>query len=151
MSLYRVASRRSRLFGLLVPAVALVIGLVIGLLVGRATAPEQSLSDALAEEASLVAEERSALDGLSIAYPQAVSSPTEYGGAQADVRHAREALAAADDLEDVDPTGYRRAAALVAEVAALVEHKAPPPEVEARVREAEEALAALPGADSGSG
>jgi hypothetical protein len=151
MSLYRVASRRSRLFALLVPAIALVVGLAVGLLVGRATAPEPSLSDALADEAAHVAEARTALDVLTIEYPQAVSSPTEYGGAQADVRHAQEALAAADGLEAIDPSGYRRATALVAEVAALVDRKAPPAEVEARVRAAEEALAALPGADSGSG
>ena len=151
MSLYRVASRRSRLFGLLVPAIALVVGLAIGLLVGRATAPEPSLSDVLAEQASHVAEARTALDVLTVEYPQAVSSPTEYGGAQADVRHAQEALADADGLEAVDPSGYRRAAALVAEVAAHVGRKAPPAEVEARVRAAERALAALPGADSNTG
>ena len=151
MSLYRVASRRSRLFWLLVPAIALVVGLVVGLLVGRATAPEPSLSDVLADEASHIAEARMALDVLTIEYPQAVSSPTEYCGAQADVRHAQDALAAAGDLEALDPSGYRRATALVAEVAALVAHKAPPAEVEARVRSAEEALAALPGAGSDSG
>jgi hypothetical protein len=151
MSLYRVASRRSRLFGLLVPAIALVVGLGIGLLVGRTTAPEPSLSDVLADEASHVAEARTALDVLTIEYPQSVSSPTEYGGAQADVRHAQEALAAAEGLGAVDPSAYRRATALVAEVAALVERKAPPAAVEARVRAAEEALAALPGADSDSG
>ena len=163
MSLYRVASRRSRLFGLLVPAIALVVGLVVGLLVGRATAPEPSLSDVLADEASHIAEARTALDVLTIEYPQAVSSPTEYGGAQADVRHAQDALAAAGvrdgrdrgvgsgDLEALDPSGYRRVSALVAEVAALVARKAPPAEVEARVRSAEEALAALPGAGSDSG
>ena len=151
MSLYRVASRRSRLFGLLVPAIALVVGLGIGLLVGRATAPEPSLSDALADQASHVAEARTALDVLTIEYPQAVSSPTEYGGAQADVRHAQEALAGAEGLGAVDPSGYRRATALVAEVAALVERKAPPAAVEARVQAAEEALPALPGAQSDSG
>jgi hypothetical protein len=151
MSLYRVASRRSRLFGLLVPAIALVVGLGIGLLIGRATAPEPSLSDVLADEASQIAEARTALDVLTIEYPQAVSSPTEYGGAQADVRHAQDALAAAGDLEALDPSGYRRATALVAEVAAIVARKAPPAEVEARVRSADEALAALPGADSDSG
>jgi hypothetical protein len=151
MSLYRVASRRSRLFGLLVPAIALVVGLVVGLLVGRATAPAPSLSDVLGDEASHIAEARTALDVLTIEYPQAVSSPTEYGGAQADVRHAQDALAAAGDLEALDPSGYRRATALVAEVAALVARKAPPAEVEARVRSAEEALAALPGAGSDRG
>jgi hypothetical protein len=151
MSLYRVASRRSRLFGLLVPAIALVVGLGIGLLIGRATAPEPSISDVLADEASQIAEARTALDVLTIEYPQAVSSPTEYGGAQADVRHAQDALAAAGDLEALDPSGYRRATALVAEVAAIVARKAPPAEVEARVRSADEALAALPGADSDSG
>ena len=105
----------------------------------------------LADEASHIAEARTALDVLTIEYPQAVSSPTEYGGARADVRHAQDALAAAGDLEALDPSGYRQATALVAEVAALVARKAPPADVEARVRSAEEALAALPGAGSDSG
>lgn len=152
MSLYRVASRRSRLFGVLVPAATLVLGLLVGVLVGRATAPQPSLEDALAKPAAHVDEARNALEVLTIEYPQAVAgAQTEYEGAQADVRHAREALAAADDLEALDPSGYRRAAALLAGVAALVERKAPPAAVEARVRAADEALAALPGGDFASG
>jgi hypothetical protein len=156
MSLYRVASRRSRLFGVLVPAIALVVGLVVGVLAGRSTAPEPSLTEALAGPAAHVDEARTALDVLTIEYPQAVENgevraETEYEGAQSDVQRAQEALAAADDLEAVEPSGYRRAAALVAEIAGLVERKAPPAEVEARVRAAEEALAALPGAGSESG
>ena len=156
MSLYRVASRRSRLLGLLVPFAALVVGLVVGVLVGRTTAPEPSLSDALAKPAADVDEARNALEVLTIEYPQAVANgevraTTEYEGAQADVRRAQDALAAADDLEALDSAGYRRAVALLAEVAELVQRKAAAEAVAARVRAADEALGGLPGAASGSG
>lgn len=150
MSLYRVASPRSRLLALLVPAAALVVGLVVGVLVGRATAPEPSLEDALAVPAAKVEEARNALEVLSIEYPQAVESETEYEGAQADVRHAQDAVEAARELQALDPTAYARALALVSQIAALVERKAPPATVAARIRAADSALNALPGAGSGS-
>jgi hypothetical protein len=156
MSLYRVASRRSRLLGLLVPLIALAVGLLVGFLLGRATAPEASIADALADPAADVAEARNALEVLTIEYPQAVSNgavraPTEYEAARADVRRARDALASADDLAALDPEGYRRASALLTEVAALVERKAGPAVVAARVRATDEALAELPGTRSGTG
>jgi hypothetical protein len=156
MSLYRVASRRSRLLGLLAPVIALAVGLLGGFLLGRASAPEASIADALADPAADVAEARNALEVLTIEYPQAVSNgavraPTEYDAARADVRRAREALASADDLAALDPEGYRRASALLAEVAALVERIASPAEVAAGVRTADEALAELPGTRSGTG
>jgi hypothetical protein len=150
MSLYRVASRRGRLGGLLLPAVVLAVGLLVGFLIGRATANEPSLSEALAAPAARVAEARNALDVLTIEYPQAVSGgevkeATEYDAARADVRRAQDALEDADDLEELDPQGYLRAAALVTDVADLVERKAPPAAVAARVRAADRALSELPG------
>ena len=156
MSLYRVASRRGPLSVLLVPLGALVAGALIGLVIGRATAPERSLRDALAEPAENVAQARNALDVLTIEYPQAVSNgevtaPTEYDAAVADVRRARDALASADDLEALDPDGYRRASEHLEDVAALVERKAPPAEVAAAVRSADEALAGLPGTRPATG
>jgi len=156
MSLYRVASRRSRLLVLLVPVAALVVGLLVGVLVGRSTAPEPTLSEALAKPAANVDDARNALEVLTIEYPQAVANgevraTTEYQGAQADVRRAQEALAAAEGLEALDPGGYRRAVALLAEVSGLVQRKAAPEAVAARVRAADEALTGLPGVGSASG
>ncbi len=156
MSLYRVASRRSRLLGLLVPVAALAVGLLVGVLVGRATAPEPSLSEALAKPAADVDDARNALEVLTVEYPQAVANgevraATEYEGAKADIQRAQDRLAAADDLEALDPGGYRRAVALLSEVAALVQRKAAPEAVAARVRAADEALAGLPGVGSASG
>ena len=58
MSLYRVASRRGRLGGLLLPTVAIVVGLLVGFLVGRASAAEPSLAEALEAPAEHVADAR---------------------------------------------------------------------------------------------
>jgi hypothetical protein len=156
MSLYRVASRRGRLGGLVLPALVLVVGLLVGFLVGRATANEPSLAEALAAPAAHVTEARNALDVLTIEYAQAVSGgevqqTTEYEAALADVRRAQDALGDAEDLGELDPQGYRRAAALVTDVADLVARKAPRAVVEARVRAADRALSELPGVDSGNG
>ena len=76
---------------------------------------------------------------------------TEYEAALADVSRAHDALGEADDLGELDPEGYRRATALVTEVADLVARKAPPAAVEIRVRAADRALSELPGVDSASG
>ncbi len=156
MSLYRVASRRGRLGGLLLPAVALVVGLTVGFLVARASADEPSLAEALDAPAAHVADARNALDVLTIEYPQAVSGgevkeSTEYEAALADVRRAQDALGDADDLGELDPEGYRRATALLTDVADLVARRASPALVAARVRAADRALSELPGVDSGSG
>jgi hypothetical protein len=156
MSLYRVASRRRRPLALLVPAAVLLVGLLAGFVLGRMTAPDPTVEEALSEPTAKVAEARTALDVLTIEYPQAVSNravraATEYEGAQAGVRHAQDALKAADELRALDPEGYRRAEALLAEIARLVERKVAPAEVESRVRQADAALATLPGAASGSG
>ena len=84
MSLYRVASRRGRLGGLLLPAIVLVLGLTVGFLVGRASADEPSLAEALDAPAAHVEDARNALDVLTIEYPQAVEETTEYEAALAD-------------------------------------------------------------------
>jgi hypothetical protein len=156
MSLYRVASRRGRLGGLLLPAVVLVVGLLVGFLIGRATSSEPSLADALKAPVAHVADARNALDVLTVEYPQAVSGgevkePTEYDAALSDVRRAQDALGEADDLGELDPEGYRRATALLTEVADLVAQKAAPAAVARRVLAADRALSELPGVDSGTG
>jgi len=145
MSLYRVASRRGRLGGLLLPTVALVVGLTVGFLIGRASADEPSLAEALEDPVAHVADARNALDVLTIEYPQAVSGgevkeTTEYEAALADVRRAQGALGEAEDLGELDQEGYRRATALLTEVADLVARKAAPAVVAARVRAADRAL-----------
>ena len=81
-----------------------------------------------------------------------MTETTEYEAALADVRRAQDALGEADDLGELDPDGYRRATALVTEVADLVARKAPPARGRSsRVRAADRALSELPGVDSGSG
>jgi len=156
MSLYRVASRRGRLGGLLLPTVALVVGLTVGFLIGRASADEPSLAEALEAPVAHVADARNALDVLTIEYPQAVvggevQETTEYEAALADVRRAQDELGYAEDLGELDPDGYRRATALVTDVADLVARRAAPALVAARVRAVDQALSELPGVDSGSG
>ena len=156
MSLYRVASRRGRLGGILLPAVVLVVGVLVGFLIGRASASEPSLGEALEAPVAHVADARNALDVLTIEYPQAVAGgevqeTTEYVAALEDVRRAQDALGEADDLEELDPDGYRRATERLTEVGNLVARKAPPAAVEIRVRAADLALSELPGVDSGTG
>ena len=156
MSLYRVASRRGRLGGLLLPTVALVVGLTVGFLIGRASADKPSLAEALEAPVAHVADARNALDVLTIEYPQAVAGgevkeTTEYEAALADVRRAQDELGYAEDLGQLDPDGYRRATALVTDVADLVARRAAPALVAARVRAVDQALSELPGVDSGSG
>jgi hypothetical protein len=156
MSLYRVASRRGRLGGLLLPAVVLVVGLLVGFLIGRASSSEPSLADALDAPVAHVADARNALDVLTIEYPQAVSGgevkePTEYDAALSDARRAQDALGEADDLGELDPEAYQRATELLTAVADLVAQKAAPAAVALRVRAADRALSELPGVDSGTG
>jgi hypothetical protein len=156
MSLYRVASRRRRPLALLVPAAVLLVGLLAGFVFGRMSAPDPTVEEALSEPAARVAEARTALDVLTIEYPQAVSNgavraATEYEGAQTDVRRAQDALRAAAELQALDPEGYRQADELLADIGRLVEQKAAPAAVEVQVRRANEVLASLPGVGSGSG
>lgn len=154
MSLYREASRRRRL-PLLVAAAALAVGVPTGFGIGRATAPEPTVADALERVRAELRTARDALELLAIEYPQAVSdgrvtAPTEYDAALADLRRARDAFERArDDLAAITPAAAARVDRLLADVAALVDRKAPAAQVAARAREAEQALRELPGGRPG--
>jgi F0F1-type ATP synthase membrane subunit c/vacuolar-type H+-ATPase subunit K len=154
MSLYREASRRRRL-PLVAAGVALVVGLLAGYGIGRATAPEPTIAAALEDVSAELRTTGSALELLTIEYPQGVTdgrvtASTEYEAARADVRRARDAFERArDELEPIAPAATARASRLLASVAALVERKAAANLVEAAARAAERAVRDLPGGRPG--
>jgi hypothetical protein len=122
MSLYRQAGRAGARTLILAAVAALLVGLVAGFALGRSTAPEETLA---AKVADLQRRVRPAEEGLELTateYGQAVRggrivAPTEYQAAQADVRRAGAAIAAARiDLRALSP---QRAAALDRSVAAV--------------------------------
>lgn len=97
MSLYRQPGR----FGTRVIAVAavaaLVAGLVLGLVLGRATAPDPTLADRVADLRNGLAEARQGVELVATEYPQAVRggrvvARTEYAAAKADVQRARDTV-----------------------------------------------------------
>src|SRR5215218_7369483 len=122
MSLYRQAGRTSGRTIAIAAVAALVAGLAAGFALGRASAPEPTLAEGVAD---VRAKLQPAQDGLELAvteYGQAVRdgrvvAPTEYEAAQADVQRAAAAVAGVRaDLRALDPA---RAAALERAVAAL--------------------------------
>jgi hypothetical protein len=122
MSLYRQAGRMSGRTLAIAAAVALVIGLAAGFALGRATAPNPTLADKVADLRAKLAPAREGIELSATEYGQAVRdgrvvAPTEYSAAKADVKRAADAVAASrTDLRALDPA---RAAALERALAAL--------------------------------
>jgi len=151
MSLYRQAGRTSGRTLAIAVAATLVVGLGAGFAIGRATAPEPTLADRLAD---MRARLQPAQDGLELTvteYGQAVRggrvvAPTEYDAAKADVGRVADAVGSVrGDLRALDPA---RAAALDRAVAALrdaVRARANPATVRERSDAADAALRAVLG------
>jgi hypothetical protein len=122
MSLYRQAGRTSARTLAIAAAVALLVGLAAGFALGRASAPEPTLADKVADVRAKLGPAREGIELSATEYCQAVRggrvvAPTEYGAAQADVKRAAAAAAASRaDLRALDPA---RAAALERSLAAL--------------------------------
>jgi hypothetical protein len=122
MSLYRQAGRTSARTLAIAAVVALVIGLAAGFALGRASAPEPTLADKVADLRAKLAPAREGIELSATEYGQAVRdgrvvAPTEYNAAKADVQRAADALSSSrDDLRALDAT---RAAALERSVADL--------------------------------
>jgi hypothetical protein len=122
MSLYRQAGRTSGRTLAIATVVAIIVGLAAGFALGRATAPKPTLAEKVADLRAEVGPAREGIELSATEYSQAVRggrvvAPTEYGAAQADLKRADGAIAAArTDLRALDPA---RAASLERAMAAL--------------------------------
>jgi ABC-type sugar transport system substrate-binding protein len=136
MSLYRQPGRASGRTLALAAVAALLAGLVAGLAIGRATAPDPTLAEKVADLRSQVRPAEQGMELTATEYAQAVRGgrvvqPTEYQAAQADVKRVTDTLAAA--RADLHALNAGRAAALeraVAELSAAVNRRADPVEVQ---------------------
>jgi hypothetical protein len=151
MSLYRQAGRTSGRTLIIAAVVALVVGLAGGYALGRATAPEPTLADNVADLREQLGPASEGIELTATEYGQAVRggrivAPTEYQAAQADVQRATDAVASVrTDLREFDAA---RAAALEKALAALraaVDSKADPAEVKRLSDDASTALNAVLG------
>jgi hypothetical protein len=151
MSLYRQAGRTSGRTLLIVGIVALVIGLGSGYALGRATAPEPTLAENVADLRAQLGPAAEGIELTATEYGQAIRSgrvvaPTEYQAAQADVKRAADSVAGVrTDLRAFD---MARAAALenaVAALSAAVDRRVDPAEVRRLSDDASTALNAVLG------
>jgi hypothetical protein len=122
MSLYRQAGRASGRTIAIAAVVAVVVGLAAGFALGRATAPDPTLADKVADLRAKLAPAREGLELSATEYGQAVRdgrvvAPTEYGAAKADVQRAADAIDGA--RADLRALAADRAAALERAVADL--------------------------------
>jgi hypothetical protein len=122
MSLYRQAGRASGRTLVLAAGAALLAGLLGGFLLGRATAPDPTLAEKVADLRRQVRPAEQGLELTATEYAQAVRGgrvvqPTEYQAAQSDIARVDDTLAGARaDLRALSPG---RAAALERAVTAL--------------------------------
>ena len=146
MSLYRQAGRAGARTVALAAAGALVIGLLAGFAIGRSTGDEPGLAGEVRELRTELRPAREGVEQTGVEYGQAVRggrvvAPTEYAAARASVSRAREATAAArGDLRALDAGRAAAAERAVDTLAAAVEAKAAPRDVERLSRVAQVAL-----------
>jgi hypothetical protein len=130
MSLYRQAGRTSGRTLAIAAVVALVIGLAAGFALGRATAPEPTLADKVADLRAKLAPAREGIELSATEYSQAVRdgrvvAPTEYSAAKADVQRVADALASSRaDLRALDATRATALEKAVADLQAAVSRRA---------------------------
>jgi hypothetical protein len=132
MSLYRQAGRASTRTLAIAAAVALVVGLAVGFFVGRASAPEPTLADRVADLRTKLGPAREGIELSATEYEQAVRdgrvvAPTEYGAAKADVQRAADAVASSRaELRALDRDRAARLDQSLAALRAAVSRRADP-------------------------
>jgi hypothetical protein len=147
MSLYREAGRRSTGRLVAIAAAVLVAGLAIGFGIGRATEPDPTAADVVAQLRSDLQPVANGLEILPTEYPQArEGAGNETAAVQGGLDRIRTALrAAAPDLRTLDPSGLQDLQTAVDRLAEAVEAKAAPAQVERLTQRATTALQAVPG------
>jgi hypothetical protein len=136
MSLYRQPTGRPVRAIAIATLAALLVGGAAGFAIGRSTAPEPGLVELAGDARERVRPARSALELVTIEYPQSVQNgrivaETEYAAARAQARAAADAIAGArTDLAALDPSGVEEASGAIAEVDRLMSRHADPALVE---------------------
>ena len=149
MSLYRQPTGRSARTIVLATLVALLVGGAAGFGIGRSTAPEPSLIELAADVRERIRPAQSALELVTIEYPQSVQNgrvvaETEYAAARAQARAAADTIAAARaDLAALDPSAVEEASDAIAEVSTLMARHADPAVVEQAAERADAAVEKL--------
>jgi hypothetical protein len=151
VSLYREASS-SRARTAVVVAVIALVGAVAGYLIGRATAPDPSLAEQIADARASAEPALKSLELVDIEYPQAfeesaTGGPTELQAALDHAEAAASALEDAGDLSAVDPAGLEDAQAAVERVEAAINRRADTNEVDELVAQARGAVQELAGGE----
>jgi hypothetical protein len=132
MSLYRQAGRAGGRTLVIAAVVALVVGLAAGFAIGRASAPEPTLADRVADLRAKLGPAREGIELSTTEYGQAVRdghvvAPTEYGAAKADIERAAAAVAASRaDLRALDRDRAARLDQSIAALRAAVSRRADP-------------------------
>jgi hypothetical protein len=136
MSLYRQPTGSPARTIALATLAALLVGGVSGFAIGRSTAPEPTLVELAADVRERIRPAQSALELVTIEYPQSVANgrvvaETEYAAARAQAHAAADTIAAARvDLAAINPSAVEKAGDAIAEVSELMSRHADPAVVE---------------------
>lgn len=151
MSLYRQTGGRGPAALLALLLAGLLVGAALGFLIGRGTAEQPSLAEQVEDARDRLGPVASGLGLVPIEYEGAVrggevTAPTEYKAARGAAARVAEGLeASGEDLREIDPDGYRRAAAAVTALRGEIEATGPPARVEALAEAAAARVESLAG------
>jgi hypothetical protein len=140
MSLYREVGRSRRDVAAALVA-ALAVGIGAGWAAGRATAPEPSLADAVADTRDRAGDVLAGLELVEIEYSQGTVEPA---AARSAAERAQQSFSRVEaELRILDPAATERIGSLLGELEQLVGAGAPEAEVRSVVEEASQELRAI--------